>query len=117
MLVCKFLCNVHAKRALIGLCLVVMSHLGQIRDPWHSQVFTIAQIVIGLSLHTHSFIHPRYHQKSQAVFRATGMNGLKLHSCLASTLFQIAHLLFVQRWGGGGEQLRKCSLLFSKEDF
>ena len=36
-------------RALIGLCLLVMSHLGQILDPWHSQIFTIAHIVIGLT--------------------------------------------------------------------
>ena len=31
--------------------------LSQIRDPWLSHVFTISHIVIGLSLHIHSFIH------------------------------------------------------------
>ena len=59
-LVRNFLCNVNNMRALIGLCLLVMSHLNQIRDPWDSQVFTIAYIVIGLSLNIHSFIHLRY---------------------------------------------------------
>ena len=34
-----------------------MSHWGQIRNPWDSQVFAIVHIVIGLSLHIHSFIH------------------------------------------------------------
>ena len=58
MLVRKFLCKVNDKRALIGLCLLVTSHLGQIREPWHSKAFTIAHIVMtGLSLHIHSFIH------------------------------------------------------------
>ena len=40
---------------------LVTSYLCQIRDPWHSQAFTIAHIVIALSLHTsiHSFIHLR----------------------------------------------------------
>ena len=32
----RFLCNVNNTRALIGLCLLVTSHWGQIRDPWHS---------------------------------------------------------------------------------
>ena len=41
MLVHKFLCNVNNTRALIGPCLLVTSHAGQIRDPWHSKVFTI----------------------------------------------------------------------------
>ena len=54
-LVRKFLCDVNGRRALIGICLLVTSHLGQIRDPWHSQVFTIAHILIGLSPHIHSF--------------------------------------------------------------
>ena len=31
-LVCKFSCNVNNTRAIIGLCLLVTSHLGQIRD-------------------------------------------------------------------------------------
>ena len=53
----KFLCNVNDTRALIGLCLLVTSHLGQILDPRHSQAFIIAHIVIGLSLHIHSFIY------------------------------------------------------------
>ena len=35
----------------------VMAYLGQIQDPWDSQVFTVAHIVIGLSLHIHSSIH------------------------------------------------------------
>ena len=52
MMVRRFLCNVNDKRDLIGLCLLVTLHLGQIRDPWHSQAFTKADIVIGLSLHT-----------------------------------------------------------------
>ena len=42
---------------IIGLCLLVTSRLGQIRDPWHSQAFNIKHIVIGLSLHIHSFTH------------------------------------------------------------
>ena len=54
---CWFLYNANDTRALIGLCLLVMSHLGQIPDHWHSQVFTITHILIGLSLHIHSFIH------------------------------------------------------------
>ena len=33
MLVHKFLCNGNDKRGLIGLCLVVTSQVGQIRDP------------------------------------------------------------------------------------
>ena len=57
MLARKLLCNVNDTRALIGLCLLVMSHCGQIWEPWDSQAFTIAHIVIGLSLHIHSFIH------------------------------------------------------------
>ena len=48
-------------RALIGLCLLVMSQLDQIPDPLHSHAFTIAHIVIGLSLHILSFIHLRYY--------------------------------------------------------
>ena len=60
MLVHKFLCDVNDKSSRIGLCLLVMSYLGQIRDPWYSQVVTIAHIVIGLMLHIHSFIHLRY---------------------------------------------------------
>ena len=50
MLARKLICNVNYKRALIGLCVLVMSHLGQMRDPWYSHAFTIAHIVIGLSL-------------------------------------------------------------------
>ena len=49
--------NVNDTRALIGLCLLVISNWGQIRDPWDSQVFTKAPMVIALSLHIHSFIH------------------------------------------------------------
>ena len=41
MLVRKFLSDVSDRRALIGLCLQVMSHLGQIWDPWHKQVLTM----------------------------------------------------------------------------
>ena len=59
MLVRKFLCSVNDTRALIGLCLLVTSHLGEIRDPWHSQPFTITHIVIAVLLHIHSFIHLR----------------------------------------------------------
>ena len=55
----SFLCNVNDTRALIDLCFLVTSHSGQIRNPWHSQAYTIAHIVIGLSLHVHSFIHLR----------------------------------------------------------
>ena len=33
MMVCTFLCNVNDTKALIGLSLLVTSHLGQIRDP------------------------------------------------------------------------------------
>ena len=57
MLVRSFLCNVYDARALICLCLLVSSQWEQIRDPWDSQVLNIAHIVIGLSLHIHSFIH------------------------------------------------------------
>ena len=53
-LVGKFLCIVTDTRAHIGLCLLVTSH-GQIWYPWASLDFTIAHIVMGLSLHTHSF--------------------------------------------------------------
>ena len=42
-LVRRILCNVNDTRALIGLCLLVTSHLGQISDSWDSHVFTIAQ--------------------------------------------------------------------------
>ena len=52
-------CNVNDTRALTSLCVLVTLHLNQIRDPWHSRAFTIAHIVIGLSLHIHSFIHLR----------------------------------------------------------
>ena len=61
MFVRKSLFNVYDTRALFGLCLLVRSHLGQIRHPLHSQAFTIAHIVIGLSLHIHSFIYLRLH--------------------------------------------------------
>ena len=56
----KILCNVNKTRAIIGLCILVMSHLGQILDQWHSQAITIAHIVIILLLHIHSFIHLRF---------------------------------------------------------
>ena len=59
MLAFKFLCNVNDTRALIGLSLLVTSHLGQIPDPWRRRTFTLAHIVIGLSLHVNSFIHLR----------------------------------------------------------
>ena len=49
MLQCSFLCNVNETRALIGLCLLVTLHLGQMRDPWHDQAFIVTNIVIGLS--------------------------------------------------------------------
>ena len=51
------MCNVNDTRALIDLGLIVMSYLGQIQDHWHSQAFTIAHKVIGLSHHIHSFIY------------------------------------------------------------
>ena len=59
MLVRRFLCNVNDTRALIGPCVILTSRLGQILDLWYSQVFTLAHMVIGLSLHIHSFIHLR----------------------------------------------------------
>ena len=59
-LVLSFLFNVNFKRALIGLCLLMTSHWGQIRDIWDSQVFTVARIVIGLLLHIHYFINLRF---------------------------------------------------------
>ena len=57
----KFHSNVNDTRALIGLCHLMTSHLGQrqIRALWHCQALTIAHIVISLSLHIHSFIHLR----------------------------------------------------------
>ena len=55
----KFVCNVNYTRAHIGLWLLVTSHWGQIWDPWHRQMFTMAHKVIGLSLHIHFFIHLR----------------------------------------------------------
>ena len=59
------LCNVNDTCALIGLCLLVTSHLGQIPDPWHSQAFTRAHIVVGLSLHIQSlFTKARYFSSS-----------------------------------------------------
>ena len=57
MLMCKFLCNVYATRALIGISLLLMSHMDQICDHRDSRAFTIAHKVIGLSLYIHySFI-------------------------------------------------------------
>ena len=53
MLAHKFLCNVNDTRA--SICVLVTSQWGQIWDPWDSQVFTIAHVVICLSLHIHSF--------------------------------------------------------------
>ena len=54
----KFFSNLNnTSRALIGLCLLVTSQWGQIQDTWDSHVYTIGHIVIGLSLHIHSFIH------------------------------------------------------------
>ena len=41
----RFLCNVNNMKALIGRCLLVMSYVGNIPDPWHGQAFTIAHIV------------------------------------------------------------------------
>ena len=57
MLARKFLCNVNDTRALIGLCLLVTSGIGQIRELWHSQAFSMRHIVIGLSLNIHSFTY------------------------------------------------------------
>ena len=59
MLMRKFLCIVNDTASLIGLCLPVTSHCGQIREPLDSQVFTKTHIVIVLSLHIHSFIYLR----------------------------------------------------------
>ena len=59
MLVRKFLCDVNDTRVHIAFCLLVTSHLGQIWDPWDSQVFIKAYKVIGLSPHVHSFIQLR----------------------------------------------------------
>ena len=56
MLMHSFHFNVNDTRALVGLCLLVMSHWNQIQDLWDSTV-TIAHILIGLSLHIHYFIH------------------------------------------------------------
>ena len=53
MMVRRFICNVNDTRGLIGLFLLVTSHLGQIRDPLDRQVFTIAHIVISPSLHVY----------------------------------------------------------------
>ena len=57
MFVCKVLFNVNDTRALIGLCLLRISHLGQIHNPANGQICTLAHIVIGLSLHIYSFLH------------------------------------------------------------
>ena len=54
MLVRQFLSIVNDRKALIGLCLLVKSQWGPIRDSWDSQVLTIAHIAIGLSLQVHS---------------------------------------------------------------
>ena len=59
MLAHRFLCNVNDTGALIGPCSVVTSRWCQIWNPCHVQPFTIAHIVIGLSLHIHSFLHLR----------------------------------------------------------
>ena len=56
---CRYIFNVNDGETLISLCRLVTSHWGQIRDLWDSQFFTIVYIVIGLSLHIHSFIHLR----------------------------------------------------------
>ena len=71
MLAHKFLCNVNDTRALVGLCLLLTSHLGQIWDPWYSQAFTIAQIVIGLLLHIHIFIHLSHNSLMLAVAKSS----------------------------------------------
>ena len=65
MLVRSFLCNVNNMQALIGLCLLVMLHWGQIRDLTGKamQVFTIAHIVIGLLLH-YPFFYSSKDQRS-----------------------------------------------------
>ena len=41
------------------------SDVTQIRDPKDSEVLTVAHIVIGLSLHIHSFIHLSFCQRSK----------------------------------------------------
>ena len=64
MLVHKFLCNVNSTRALTGLCFLVTSHLSQIPDPWHSQAFTIAHIVIAWSLATYPLFYLSISPKS-----------------------------------------------------
>ena len=64
MLVCNFLSNVNHMRALIGLCLLVMSH-------WNSQVSTIAHTVIDLSLPIHCFIHLRFYIASFSALKST----------------------------------------------
>ena len=56
----RYLCNVNDKRALIGPYSLVTSRWCKIRDPWHVQPFTLAHIVIGLSLHIHFFLHPSF---------------------------------------------------------
>ena len=56
----KFLCNVSDTRAISGLCLLMTSHVGQIRGPRDSQVFTIAHMITDLSLPIHYFLHLRF---------------------------------------------------------
>ena len=70
----KCLCNVNFTRALNDLYLQLTSLLGQIRDPWHSQAFTLAHIVIGLSLHIHYFIHLRLKHPSFPVVTRWGLS-------------------------------------------
>ena len=57
----KFLCNEIDARALIGPCshvtFAVMPYLVLLARVKH---VTIGHIIIGLSLHIHSFLHPRY---------------------------------------------------------
>ena len=59
MLVNNFLCYINDTRAVIGLCLLVMSLWGMLDSrPLDRHVFTIVNMVlIGLSLHIHCFIH------------------------------------------------------------
>ena len=65
MLVCSFLCNVNDTRAFTGLCCLVTSHWGRIRDHCDSQGITIAHIL--MSPATYPFFFSSMFQRSTCV--------------------------------------------------
>ena len=86
-LVHMFLCNVIDTRALIGHCSFVTSPWYHIRKPYQVKPFTIAHIVISLSLHIHSFLHSTDSTEVKLVQLELWLYKLKMHVVQPETQF------------------------------